>query len=81
MSKFQTALDAFLKELEGGEVAFAEMIGSTQASVNRYRNGKRFPDAKMARVMDEKSDGKIPFSVWQSAFMERSGLEKEADAA
>lgn len=74
MSEFHVALDAFLKGFEGGEITFAKAVGCTQATINRYRNGKRFPDAATARLIDEKSDGAVPFDVWQGEFLSRSGI-------
>lgn len=74
MDTFQAALDAYLASHEGGESAFAAAIGTTQASVNRYRNSKRFPDAETARRIDKVTRGKVPFSTWQADFLARSGI-------
>lgn len=74
MQTFPETLDAYLKGLEGGETALAEKVGRTQAAINRYRNGKRFPDADTARLIDEHTSGAVPFSVWQAEFLSRSGI-------
>lgn len=78
MSTYKDSLAAFLNRDENTESALAEKIGCTQAAVNRYRNGARFPDADMARLIDEKTDGAVPFEVWRAEFLSRSGLDTAA---
>lgn len=74
MGTFHETLNAYLAEYEGGECGFAEKLGCSQATVNRYRNNERFPNADMARLIDRQTDGAVPFELWQQEFLTRSGL-------
>lgn len=74
MDTFQKALSAYLAKDENAECALAQGIGRSQAAVNRYRHGKRFPDADTARLIDEKTNGDVPFAFWQADFLARSGI-------
>jgi len=74
MDTFQSALEAYLARAENAEVALAEKVGRSQAAINRYRNGKRFPDANTARAIHEHTCGQVPYSAWQSDFLARSGI-------
>lgn len=76
MKTFQTALAAYLKRDENAESALASAIGRSQAAVNRYRNGNRFPDAQTARLIETKTGGEVPFSAWQADFLARSGISQ-----
>ena len=78
MSTYSNALDAYLSSPDHREADLAEAVGTTQASVNRWRNGKRFPDAKTARDIDEATKGQVAFAVWQADFLDRSGLGEAA---
>lgn len=78
MDTYRDALGAFLSRPENDEISLAGSVGCTQATINRYRHGKRFPDADTARAIDKATEGTVPFALWQSEFMQRSGL---ADAA
>lgn len=71
---YQQALAAFLAHAENAETALAERVGKSQAAINRYRNGKRFPDAETARLIDRETRGQVSFAIWQSDFLARSGL-------
>lgn len=81
MSTYQEALSDFLKMEENAENALASKIGRSQAAVNRYRNGRRFPDAETARAIDEHTAGAVSFEIWQAEFMTRSGLGKSVGVA
>lgn len=74
METFQAALAAYLKLDENAEGALAAKIGRSQAAINRYRNGKRFPDAETARAIAEHTNDAVPFSAWQADFLARSGI-------
>ena len=78
MSAYADILNVYLKNPERREIDFAAAIGATQASVNRWRNGKRFPDAKTAKAIDAETRGRVSFAVWQSEFLKRSGLGNAA---
>lgn len=80
MDTFQKALATYLKRDENAECALASKVGKSQAAINRYRNGKRFPDAETARLIDEQTEGEVPFAAWQADFLTRSGIQ-QADAA
>lgn len=73
MSSYKDSLAAFIAS-GGNETALAEKVGKSQATINRYRNGRRFPDAETARLIDEHTGGQVPFTVWQADFLSRSGI-------
>ncbi len=64
----------WLGSQEHKQADLAVKIGKTQAAVNRYANGIRFPDANTARDIERETAGNVPFAVWQSEFMARSGI-------
>lgn len=74
MDTFQSALANYLSKDENAEVSLAGKVGKSQAAINRYRNGKRFPDAQTARLIDQHTDGEVPFAVWEAEFLSRSGI-------
>lgn len=74
MRTFRETLNNYLAGPNGRESDLAEKIGCSQAAVNRYRNGKRFPDADVARLIDEHTSGAVPFAVWHAEFLSRSGI-------
>jgi len=78
MSIYAETLDAYLKRAENKETELADRIERPQPTVNRYRNGKRFPDAETARRIDSATDGEVPFAIWQTEFLSRSGLGEAA---
>lgn len=78
MDTYRDALGAFLNLPENDEISLAGGVGCTQATINRYRHGKRFPDADTARAIDRATNGAVPFSLWQSEFLQRSGLSAAA---
>lgn len=71
---YQQSLSEFLSREENAEKALAGRIGKSQAAINRYRNGKRFPDAETAKLIERETAGEVPFAVWQQEFLARSGL-------
>ncbi|WP_311271253.1 transcriptional regulator [Sphingobium sp. WCS2017Hpa-17] len=71
---YRDALAAFLSKEENTESALAAKVGRTQAAINRYRRGVRFPDADTARSIEEQTGGAVPFAVWQTEFLARSGI-------
>jgi transcriptional regulator with XRE-family HTH domain len=71
---YSDLLKAFLDRPEITQSALAEAIGKSQAAVNRYAQGLRFPDAVTAMKIDEVSGGEVGFSVWKSEMERRVGL-------
>lgn len=71
---YQDSLAAYFAAPDRTEGALAEAIGRSQATINRYRNGLRLPDAETARLIDQHTGGEVPFSVWQATFLARAGL-------
>lgn len=71
---YQDSLAAYFAAPDRTEAALAAAIGRTQPTINRYRRGERFPDAETARLIDQHTAGAVPFSVWESDFLTRSGL-------
>lgn len=81
MNTFQSALAAYLAKDENAECVLAEKVGRSQAAINRYRNGKRFPDAVTARAIHDQTDGEVPFAAWQEDFLARSGVSTPTASA
>lgn len=73
MSNYQAALAAYLKD-GNSESDLAQAAGCKQATINRYRHGKRFPDAEQARKIADATKGAVPFDLWQNEFLARSGI-------
>ena len=78
MEAYQKALAAYLEPADRTQAALADKIGKTQAAINRYVNGARFPDAQTARQIHDATDGAVPFELWQSAALTRLGIEEAA---
>lgn len=66
MDAYRSALAAYLEPRDRTQEDLASKARCTQASINRYVNGVRFPDADTARRIDEATDGAVPFSTWQA---------------
>ena len=78
MNHYATALSAYLAPGERTQEELAAKIKRTQAAVNRYANGVRFPDADTARAIERETSGAVPFSIWQSVALARLGIEEAA---
>ncbi|MEW4469031.1 helix-turn-helix transcriptional regulator [Parasphingorhabdus sp. JC815] len=71
---YSDTLKAYLSKEDVTQAVFAEMIKKKQATVNRYVAGVRFPDADTARDIENATNGGVPFAVWQTEFLQRSGV-------
>lgn len=80
MSSYKDSLSAFLARNENRESELAQLVGRTQATINRYRNGRRFPDADTARLIEQHTGGEVSFAIWQTDFLRRSGIVSERAA-
>jgi hypothetical protein len=78
MNIYASLLDGYLKRAENSETALADKLDKPQPTINRYRNGRRFPDAETARLIETATDGEVSFEVWQSVFLARAGLGEAA---
>lgn len=74
MQTYKDTLKAYLEPDERTQEALAAKVGVKQASIHRYAAGARFPDAEVARKIDEHTDGAVPFSLWQAEAMSRLGI-------
>lgn len=74
MDDYRKALSAYLEPKDRTQDALAEKVGRSQAAVNRYVNGERFPDADTARKIEEATEGAVPFDIWQRVAMDRLGM-------
>jgi hypothetical protein len=81
MQTYAEALKAYLAKPGNKAVDLAEKVDTTQPSITRYAQGERFPNAEMARLIETATDGEVPFSLWQSEFLQRSGLGGEPSQA
>lgn len=57
-------LTQYLTDNGISETAFAERIGCGQATINRYINGKRFPEREMILKIEEATDGAVSPADW-----------------
>lgn len=81
MSIYQTLIGDFLAAEGNSQAKLAEAIGRSQAAVNRYANGIRFPDADTARQIDRATEGRVPFTAWQTEMAKRIGFDDPKRAA
>lgn len=63
---FGMTLKEFFKSQDTklSHAAFGERIGVTQATINRYVRGDRFPSPEMIRKIQEATDGKVAVADW-----------------
>jgi transcriptional regulator with XRE-family HTH domain len=59
-------LDAYIRRTGQSQAGFARSLGLSQTSIWQWANGHRFPGKKAARLLDEATDGVIPFSLWKA---------------
>lgn len=58
-SKKAMELDQYLKAQGLSEAKFAEIIGTVQYNVNRWRRGRFMPSPRMILVIEDKTGGKV----------------------
>lgn len=78
MDAYATALKHYLETPEVKQETLATAVKRTQPAIWRYANGKRFPDAATARLIDEATTGIVSFALWQSVAMKRLGISEAA---
>lgn len=87
MSIYSDALNAYLdRRGEAGPTQsdFAAEVGCTQAAISRYASGLRLPPRSLAELIERKSEGRVPLTLWRIVAAEKAGLgdnEERADAA
>jgi transcriptional regulator with XRE-family HTH domain len=74
MATYSDTLAAHLKARKLTDREFGDLIGATQPTVWRYRNGARFPDASVAREIDRRTEGAVPFALWLAEFNAKAGI-------
>lgn len=57
-------LRTYLKDRGVSHKAFGEAIGVTQATINRYVNGERFPSQEIIVKIAQATEGEISPSDW-----------------
>jgi transcriptional regulator with XRE-family HTH domain len=60
-------LAAYLSENNLTETAFAQIVGVSQVTINRYVQGKRFPDPGIIIRIETLTGGKVAPSDWYAA--------------
>jgi len=70
-------LDSWLKQTDTTEKAFAELIGKTQQSVNRYRRDAQVPDLRTMAKITEHTSGAVCMEDFSDA-MKATGDEAVA---
>ncbi|NLS19869.1 helix-turn-helix transcriptional regulator [Rhizobium sp. P40RR-XXII] len=65
-------LEQFLKSQEPkvSHAAFGESVGVTQATINRYVRGERFPSPDMIQKIHVATGGKVSVNDWYSTISE-----------
>lgn len=71
MSDYAQALARYLEAESQAELA--EKVGTTQASISRYKDG-RLPPRGIAERIEEASHGKVPLALWIAAAAKKFGL-------
>ena len=74
MNAYQTALKHFLDRDGVKQDDIAAKIKRSQAALSRYAQGRRFPDAETAKLIEAATDGVVPFALWQSVAAQRFGI-------
>lgn len=74
MNAYQSALARFLDRSDIKQDDIAEKAGLSQAAINRYARGKRFPNADRAKLIATATGGAVPFELWQSVAAEKFGI-------
>ncbi len=59
-------LGTFIKQRELTHEAFGRIVGVTQATINRYVRGERFPSPEMIRKINVATEGAVTVSDWYS---------------
>lgn len=57
-------LGTFIKSREMSHEAFGRVVGVTQATINRYVRGERFPSPDMIRKIQDATNGSVTVSDW-----------------
>lgn len=57
-------LGTFIKSREMSHEAFGKIVGVTQATINRYVRGERFPSPEMIRRIQDATDGSVTVADW-----------------
>lgn len=76
MSDYAAALKAYLEKHNQADLA--ERVGTTQASISRYKGSEkaapRLPPRDLAERIDEATGGQVPLSLWIADAAKRFGL-------
>jgi len=60
-------LAAYLSENNLTETAFAQVVGVSQVTINRYIQGKRFPDPGIIIRIEAVTGGRVAPADWYAA--------------
>lgn len=58
--------------------SFGESVGVTQATINRYVRGERFPSPEMIAKIQSATGGEVTVTDWYSAAQKRASSEATA---
>lgn len=62
-----TLKEYLIRNPELTQDAFAKSIGTTQASINRWSNGKRFPERHFIIAIERATEGLVKPADWYTA--------------
>ncbi len=57
-------LGTFIKSRDMSHEAFGKIVGVTQATINRYVRGERFPSPEMIRKIQDATEGSVTVADW-----------------
>lgn len=73
-NKYSEALAAFLKSSKTSQASFARQVGCSQPTICHYAQGVKLPRKRIAKSIDEASEGQVPFHLWQKAAIDRADI-------
>lgn len=59
-------LETYIENNRMTDAAFAELVGTTQVTISRYRRNKRFPSPAMIKRIHEVTNGAVTLADWYS---------------
>lgn len=73
-NKYSEALAAFLKSNRISQATFARQVGSSQPTICHYAQGVKLPRKPKAKLIDQVTNGQVPFNLWQIVAIERADI-------
>jgi len=68
---YSRALDAHIRRTGQTQHGFGRTVGYSQGAIWQWLRGYRLPGKRAAKLLDEITNGDVPFSLWKAARIER----------